>query len=355
MCGTAHTKVIPTDSIQFIRAIKALIRYHYSEWEYHSKLGGGSFQSLLSTENPVIRINPQLDELEYEDFLLSFLENLDSDDKVSVITAYGRDIYNYMPFTAISKGEAGAISLIQRSLTERNYFVVESEHAKDFQDLPKYVRRTLPAGNGWFRARVGAARRAANYSFPPEGAQYFFEPHVGAAISAPPIAIASAGRLNRPGVSFLYLASEADTAIAEVRPHPGDLVSVAEFAIAKEQTVADLTQHDLLMFFNSDRELELLELVIAVEKALATAAPPSNRHLYSLTQFLADVFRTMGFDGIAFKSTVGAGTNLVLFEPTAATWINGSSKVVEINRVSYQHSQKALFDASSDYDHVFGE
>lgn len=355
VCGATYTSVIPTDNIQFIRAIKALIRYHYSEREYHSKLGGESFQALLSTENPIIRVNPKLDGIEYEEFLLSFLENLDSDDQVSVITAYGRDIYNYMPFTAISRGEAAAIPLIQRSLTERNYFVVESEHAKDFHELPKYITRTFPAGGGWYRARVGASRRAAKYSFPPDETQYYFEPHVGAAISAPPIATASSGRLNRPGVSFLYLAADADTAIAEIRPHPSDLVSVAEFTIIKEQRIADLTQHDLLRFFNSDRELELLEIVIAVENALATAAPPSNRQLYSLTQFLADIFRTMNFDGIAFRSTVGVGANLVLFEPTAAVWLEGSSRVVEINRVSYRHTPKALFDAASKYDRVFGE
>jgi hypothetical protein len=355
VCGAKYASVIPTDNILFIRAIKALIRYHYSEWEYHSKLGGESFEALLSTENPIIRVNPNLDGIEYEEFLLSFLEKLDSDDQVSVITAYGRDIYDNKPFTAISRGEAAAITLIRRSLTERNYFVVESEHAKDFHELPKYITRTFPAGGGWYRARVGATRRAINYSHPPDETQYYFEPHVGAAIAAPPIALASSGRLNRPGVSFLYLATNADTAIAEVRPHPGELVTVAEFAITKEQKVADLTQHDLLKFFNSDRDLALLEIVIAVENALATAAPPSNRQLYSLTQFLADIFRTMNFDGIAFRSTVGVGANIVLFEPTAAVWLEGSSRVVEINRVSYQHSPKALFDAASKYDRVFGE
>lgn len=255
VCGATDTSAIPTDNIQFIRAIKALIRYHYSECEYHSKLGGDSFQALLSTENPIIRVNPKLGAIEYEEFLLSFLENLDSDDQVSVITAYGRDIYNYMPFTAISRGEAAAIPLIQRSLTERNYFVVESEHAKDFHELPKYITCTFPSGGGWYRARVGATRRAAKYSVPPDVTQYYFEPHVGAAISAPPIALANSGRLNRPGVSFLYLASDADTAIAEVRPHPGDLVSVAEFTITNEQRIADLTQHDLLRFFKALQDL----------------------------------------------------------------------------------------------------
>lgn len=72
VCGTPGLQVIDTSDLKFIRAIKALIRYHYSEWEYHGRLGGESFQHLLSIENPIIRLNPKLDEIEYEEFLLSF-------------------------------------------------------------------------------------------------------------------------------------------------------------------------------------------------------------------------------------------------------------------------------------------
>ena len=67
VCGTPGLQVIDTSDLKFIRAIKALIRYHYSEWEYHGRLGGESFQHLLSIENPIIRLNPKLDEIEYEE------------------------------------------------------------------------------------------------------------------------------------------------------------------------------------------------------------------------------------------------------------------------------------------------
>jgi hypothetical protein len=45
-----------------------------------------------------------------------------------------------------------------------------------------------------------------------------FQPFIGAAIGAPPLAEATPGRLNRDGVSFLYLATEEARAAAEVRP-----------------------------------------------------------------------------------------------------------------------------------------
>lgn len=350
VCSAAGTKVMPTSEVLFIRAIKALIRYHYSEVEYHSKLGGDSFQSLLSVENPIIRINPALDELEYEDFLLSFLENLDADDEVHVITAYGRDIYNYMPLSAVSLGDTTILPAVQKALAVQNYFVVEADFVNDFAPLVPYVASSIEAGGRWYRARIGAKRRAANYSFPRRATEYFFEPHIGDAISAPPIELAAAGRLNRPGVSFLYLASDEDTAVAEVRPHPGDLVSVGAFSIEVNLEIAELSQHDLKKYFRCDRELDLLEVIVAIENALATAVPPSNRQLYSLTQFLAEIFRRSGFHGLRFKSTVGAGSNLVLFEPTAAKWIEGTSRVVEVHRVLYQHSPRAIFDPETKYD-----
>lgn len=350
VCKIANLPVVRTDDVLFVRAIKALIRYYYSEWEYHSKLGDGSFESLLSVDNPIIQVNPALDPLEYEDFLLSFLDNLHTDDQVNVITAYGRDIYNYMPLSAVALGDAALLLEIQTALTQRNYFLVEAEYAKYFEPLRSYVARKVPAGGKWFRARVGAKKRAANNSFPPRATEVFYEPHAGASISAPPIELAGPGRLNRPGVSFLYLASEENTAIAEVRPHPGDHVSVGAFLIEAELKIADLSRHDLREFFQSDRELYLLEVIVSIENSLATAAPPSNRQLYSLTQLLADIFRRMGFQGIMFKSTVGTGSNLVLFEPAAASWADGSSRVVQVERVLYEHSAKQVFDPVVDYD-----
>jgi hypothetical protein len=102
--------------------------------------------------------------------------------------------------------------------------------------------------------------------------------------------------------------------------------------------------------FRTDKKLAILETIIAMEKSLATAAPPSNRQLYSLTQFLAETLRRLGFDGVKFRSTVSTGMNLVLFDPDVATWVPDSSRVVEVQKVIYKHEDRKLFDPNAHYD-----
>ena len=197
---------------------------------------------------------------------------------------------------------------------------------------------------------MGAKRRAADFHEIGAPPQYFFEPHKDKAISAPPVGVSTAGRVNRPGVSYLYLASNSETAAAEIRPHPGELVSVGMFEVNKELRVVDLRTHDLTKLWRSDSQLEMLEFIIAMEKIFATAAPPSNRSAYTLTQFLAEIFRRLGFDGVLFRSTVGDGDNLVTFNPAHADWVAGSSRAIGVARVRYEWSDVAMFDESATYD-----
>jgi hypothetical protein len=350
VCGKPNQQVVETNVRDFILAIKALIRYHYSEFDYHSKLGGESFQTLLSVENPIIRINPKLDKLEYEDFLLSFLEDMDNDQQITLFTAYGRDIYNHSVMRAISEGESALIAAITEKLKNKNHFLVEDEYQTKLAEICEHVSISVDSGSVWHRARIGAKKRAADFDYNLTQESYYFEPYSNETLAAPPVGTTSAGRLNRPGVSYLYLASDQDTALTEVRPHPGEYVSLGSFSIKKIQRIADLSLHRLADHFRSDKELELLETIIAMETALATAAPPSNRQLYSLTQFLAEVFRKLGFDGVKFRSTVGVGANLVLFDPEAVNWVSNSSRVVEVRKVLYEHEDRKLFDPNEIYD-----
>ena len=50
---------------------------------------------------------------------------------------------------------------------------------------------------------------------------------------------ATSGRLNPRGIPFLYLAEDSKTAIAEVRPWVGALVSMGVFEILRDCTLVD--------------------------------------------------------------------------------------------------------------------
>lgn len=295
LCGVTNVKCAGTGTDDFLLAIKALIRYHFGEWQYHSKLGDGSLEGLFSIDpNPLLRINPAQSALDREDVILSFLDDVnDRQMQVEVFTAYGRDIYGHYPHTPVAAGESNILQSAKRKLADTNYFLVEDEYEAIIRPIASYISETVRAGSQWHRARMGAKRRAADFHEIGAPPQYFFEPHKDKAISAPPVGVSTAGRVNRPGVSYLYLASNSETAAAEIRPHPGELVSVGMFEVNKELRVVDLRTHDLTKLWRSDSQLEMLEFIIAMEKIFATAAPPSNRSAYTLTQFLAEIFRRL--------------------------------------------------------------
>lgn len=349
LCGVTNVKCAGTGTDDFLLAIKALIRYHFGEWQYHSKLGDGSLEGLFSIDpNPLLRINPAQSALDREDVILSFLDDVnDRQMQVEVFTAYGRDIYGHYPHTPVAAGESNILQSAKRKLADTNYFLVEDEYEAIIRPIASYISETVRAGSQWHRARMGAKRRAADFHEIGAPPQYFFEPHKDKAISAPPVGVSTAGRVNRPGVSYLYLASNSETAAAEIRPHPGELVSVGMFEVNKELRVVDLRTHDLTKLWRSDSQLEMLEFIIAMEKIFATAAPPSNRSAYTLTQFLAEIFRRLGFDGVLFRSTVSDGDNLVAFNPAHADWVAGSSRAVGVARVRYDWSDVSIFDESA--------
>ena len=104
---------------------------------------------------------------------------------LALFTAYGRDIYNHTPFQAVSRGESTSLANIESKLRTNNYFVVEAEHKNDFEALRSYVTRTITAGTTLYRARIGAEKRAVNFSNFPSDPTYFYTPHEGSAIGAP--------------------------------------------------------------------------------------------------------------------------------------------------------------------------
>ncbi|WP_369436234.1 RES family NAD+ phosphorylase [Lysinibacillus fusiformis] len=86
-----------------------------------------------------------------------------------------------------------------------------------------------------YRARIGYDKKVFNYDIEttriiaPEERE-FFVPFTDEKISSPPPPLAQPARLSRAGISYVYLASNKNTAIAEIRPHPGHTISVGNFA-----------------------------------------------------------------------------------------------------------------------------
>ena len=134
---------------------------------------------------------------------------------------------------------------------------------------------------------------------------------------------AKEGRANPKGLPYLYTASHRETAISEVRPWIGAYVSVSEFTVVRPLTIVNCTSQasGSPLFYLKEPEPSEREAANwkAIDRAFSRPVTP-NDHLadYVPTQILAEAFRHHGLDGIGYRSALGPGHNIVLFDLDAA-------------------------------------
>ena len=160
----------------------------------------------------------------------------------------------------------------------------------------------------WYRARIE------------EGSEAYGVDEMG----APPPERVTHGRANPPGIPYLYLSSTAETAVAEVRPHPGDYVDVAVFPLPADLQVIDLVNNPRVtaspFALEDEREIILLrgglQLLEQLARELAGPVLPRAAAIdYVPTQYLCEFIKKMHYDGVLYRSSVGSGRNLALFDP----------------------------------------
>lgn len=139
-------------------------------------------------------------------------------------------------------------------------------------------------------------------------------------MGSPPAEIASPGRANPEGIPYLYLASDVDTAIAEVRPSVADTVYVAKFTATRNFKLIDLSDPGASISpFKIDadslhRVRASMEFLNALGAELRTPTPPHRANSdYLATQYLCELIKTLGYDGVRYRSALGKGMNFAIF------------------------------------------
>jgi hypothetical protein len=159
-------------------------------------------------------------------------------------------------------------------------------------------------------------------------------------MGAPTKRHATHGRASPAGIPYLYLGSLPETAIAEVRPHTGELACVADFAVSIPLVAADLRNPRKLVspFILGDPEAisQLRADIPFLERLgdeLMRPVPPSAAPIdYVPSQYICELIKKRGYKGVVYRSSVSRGINLALFDPTMAT--GGSVALYEISEVS---------------------
>jgi RES domain-containing protein len=188
---------------------------------------------------------------------------------------------------------------------------------------------TLDAGEvpgSWYRARI----------------QTGDAPFLIADMGAPPKRIASHGRANPAGIPYLYLGSTQRTAISEIRPHTGEVACVADFRTPNDLKLVDLRNPRKMVspFRLADAadigrmrsDLPFLERL--GDELTRPVVPQSAAIDYTPSQYLCEFIKKCGYDGVIYRSSVGDGMNLALFNPSLAE--SGTVSQYRVTRVSVE-------------------
>lgn len=159
----------------------------------------------------------------------------------------------------------------------------------------------------------------------------------------PPESKVSEGRANPVGIPYLYTATDPKTAIAEIRPHKGESVSVARFIVKNNLKLADLRnpRKTISPFSLSEDGLSQLysdmEYLCSLGEELSKPVVPRHARLeYLPSQYLCELIKNNGFDGVVYKSSVGSGDNYAIFDDEKLNGIGVEQYEVSETRIEIQ-------------------
>jgi hypothetical protein len=141
-------------------------------------------------------------------------------------------------------------------------------------------------------------------------------------MGAPPWDKAKAGRVNASGISVLYVGDAPDTAIYEMRPSKGARVHLAQCHAKTSLKVFDFTAYRRVRGLDPfspefEPHVKAASILAVLNDAFATpVAPHTPDRDYAPTQYIAELIRSSGYDGIKYRSAMApSGVNYVFFSP----------------------------------------
>jgi len=207
---------------RLLKMIEYLVYYNYAMLDYSKNIGGAisnRFRNIFGEANPIFNgiLN---DNRGFE-----LLERIEAN-QIS-------DVDHWMlPFKEV---KSPILKRMEKDLSKRNYYEIIKVYIEIFEKhLNKFILNEIP-DETLFRARIGFNTKIVNAEGDLKNIKISF-PFINDELEAPPPMKSSCGRFNRLGCSFLYLASDIETAIAEIKPDPGQICSVASFKIVEKKS-----------------------------------------------------------------------------------------------------------------------
>lgn len=198
------------------------------------------------------------------------------------------------------------------------------EEYKEYFKTKALPTKIIATDTVFYRGRIG---NEVIYGAEDDHNRSFILPYYQHGIEAPPPIYTNGGRFNRQGISYLYLADTIETCLAEVHLQIGQNCSIGEFKCKEQMEVIDLTRFDN----NGEMETWL--------KILTQPVYNGTEHIYNITRFLADIFKSINSNGIYFESVQAEGHNIVCFDPSLFQLVEYSEKIYAATKIKYAYQQ----------------
>ena len=239
------------------------------------------------------------------------------------------------------------------SVRTKQRYILDDE-SRDFLnsiiDTCEHRVRLIKSGISFWRAQIGHESKPV-YVTPPDSDEQIH-------INDEPISFpfkrmkplpdsASEGRANPKGIPCLYVASDKETAMSEVRPWLEAKISLGHLKIARDLKVLDfsvsLDDRKIRIYFEEPDIDKIIEAVWAdIDDAFSRPIKSSDLQSdYAPTQIISEFIKSKGYDGIAYKSSLSDGYNIALFDLNSAEVVN--CKLYEASKIKFDFESVAEF------------
>jgi RES domain-containing protein len=193
------------------------------------------------------------------------------------------------------------------------------------KELKQHKRTLMPDETAYYRARLINKEDKEKLNSLLNNNDFYGFP--ASECGAPPTnKVLKGGRCNKANESVLYLAEDAYTALAEVRPGKRQRVNIAEFRLRKCVNVIDIIYEDKIPYSLYSWASFYFYIVHNDNE--------EYEEYYKISRYITDLIKGLGFDGIRYSSSLSSGgINMVLFDPTVAECIN--SKIYQTMALLY--------------------
>lgn len=242
----------------------------------------------------------------------------------------------------------------ERAVKHKTRFAQDGELREFLETVAhtsKSRREILKKGSTLFRAQRGTAFSVQ------ETGEFEFEieaPHPRERMIPSPDHVRD-GRANTAGIPRLYLATDPDTAMAEVRPWVQSYISLAMFVVMRDCKLVDCTKDKIMITFGASgaspsTQAKESRVWGEIAKAFSKTVAIDEPHLdYVPTQVLADSFRSQGYDGVMYKSLLQKdGINIALFDVSAAEYKRCA--VFQTASIDFDFQQRTDWDIALEHN-----